>query len=328
MNYKSYLVEQNINILKNNISLFYGENLGLKNYFKKKLKLNNSNAVVIRFTQEEILKNQNYFIENLLNMSLFNEKKIYFIEQVNDKILGLLENLIDKIDDQKIYLFGEILDKKSKLRSEFEKSKKLGIVACYNDNTINIKKIILERLKGYEGLSTENVNLIIENSNLDRAKLNNELDKIETFFVNRKIRNFDLTSLLNISENDNFNALKDAVLSGNNKNTNRLLSDTVIEDEKTFFYLNSINQRLLTLNKVTSIKDKSVDQVLSNLKPPIFWKDKPFVIDQAKKWNKNKIKNILRKTFDLEVKFKSNSLLNKNVIFKKLLLDICAQANL
>ena len=42
----------------------------------------------------------------------------------------------------------------------------------------------------------------------------------------------------------------------------------------------------------------------------------------------NKIKNILRKTFDLEVKFKSNSLLNKNVIFKKLLLDICAQANL
>ena len=113
MNYKSYIVEQNINILKNNILLFYGENHGLKNDFKKKLKLNNSNAVVVRFTQEEILKNQNYFIENLLNMSLFNEKKIYLVEQVNDKILGLLKNLNDKLDNQKIYLFGEILDKKS-----------------------------------------------------------------------------------------------------------------------------------------------------------------------------------------------------------------------
>jgi len=328
MNYKSYLVEQNINILKNNISLFYGENHGLKNDFKKKLKLNNSNAVIVRFTQEEILKNQNYFIENLLNMSLFNEKKIYLVEQVDDKILGLLKNLNDKLDNQKIYLFGEILDKKSKLRSEFERSKKLDIVACYNDNEINIKKIILERLRGYEGLSTENVNLIIENSNLDRAKLNNELDKIETFFVNKKIRNPELTNLLNINENDNFNVLKDAVLSGNNKNANRLLSDTVIEDDKTFFYLNSINQRLFTLNKVTSIKNKSVDQVLSSLKPPIFWKDKPYVIDQARKWNKNKIQKILRKTFDLEIKFKSNSLLNKNVVFKKLLLDICAQANL
>ena len=123
MNYKSYLVEQNINLLKNNILLFYGENLGLKNDFKKQLKLNNTNASVVRFTQEEVLKNQNYFIENLLNMSLFNEEKIYFIEQVNDKILGLLEILRNKIEDQKICLFGEILDKKSKLRSEFEKSK-------------------------------------------------------------------------------------------------------------------------------------------------------------------------------------------------------------
>ena len=288
MNYKSYLVEQNINILKNNILLFYGENLGLKNDFKKKLKSNNTNAAIVRFTQEEVLKNQNYFIENLLNMSLFNEEKIYFIEQVNDKILGLLENLRDNIEDQKIYLFGEILDKKSKLRSEFEKSKELGIVACYNDNEINIKKKILERLKGYEGLSTMNINLIIENSNLDRAKLNNELDKIETFFENRKIINSELIKLLNINENDNFNMLKDAVLAGNNKNTNKLLSDTVIENDKTFFYLNSINQRLFILNELFSIKHKTVDQGLSNLKPPIFWKDKPHVIEQARKWNKKK----------------------------------------
>ena len=328
MNYKSYLVEQNINILKNNILLFYGENLGLKNDFKKKLKSNNTNAAIVRFTQEEVLKNQNYFIENLLNMSLFNEEKIYFIEQVNDKILELIEDMRDKLDDQKIYLFGEILDKKSKLRSEFEKSKELGIVACYNDNEINIKKIILERLKGYEGLSPISINLIIENSNLDRAKLNNELDKIETFFVSRKIINSELIKLLNINENDNFNMLKDAVLAGNNKNTNKLLSDTNIENDKTFFYINSINQRLFILNELFSIKNKSVAQSLSNLKPPIFWKDKPHVIEQARKWNKNKIKNILRKTFDLEIKFKSNSILNKNVAFKKLLVDICAQANL
>ena len=328
MNYKSYLVEQNINILKNNILLFYGENLGLKNDLKKKLMLNNSNAVVVRLTQEELLRNQNYFIENLLNMSLFSEEKIYFIEQVNDKILELIEDMRDKLDDQKIYLFGEILDKKSKLRSEFEKSKKLGIVACYNDNEINIKKIILERLKGYEGLSPININLIIENSNLDRAKLNNELEKIETFFVSRKIINSELIKLLNINENDNFNMLKDAALTGNNKNTNKLLSDTNIENDKTFFYINSINQRLFILNELFSIKNKSVAQSLSNLKPPIFWKDKPHIIEQARKWNKNKINNILRKTFDLEIKFKSNSILNKNVAFKKLLVDICAQANL
>ena len=201
-------------------------------------------------------------------------------------------------------------------------------MACYNDNEINIKKIILERLKGYEGLSTMSINLIIENSNLDRAKLNNELDKIETFFVNKKIVNSKLIKLLNINENDNFNMLKDAVLAGNNKSTNKLLSDTAIENDKTFFYMNIINQRLFILNELFSIKDKSIEKALSNLKPPIFWKDKPHVIEQARKWNKSKIKNILRKIFDLEIKFKSNSVLKKNVALKKLLVDICAQANL
>ena len=92
--------------------------------------------------------------------------------------------------------------------------------------------------------------------------------------------------------------------------------------------MNIINQRIFILNELFSIKDKSIEKALSNLKPPIFWKDKPHVIEQARKWNKSKIKNILRKIFDLEIKFKSNSVLKKNVALKKLLVDICAQANL
>ena len=35
MIYKSYLLEQNFDLLKTNLTLFYGENLGLQNDFKK-----------------------------------------------------------------------------------------------------------------------------------------------------------------------------------------------------------------------------------------------------------------------------------------------------
>ena len=51
----------------------------------------------------------------------------------------------------------------------------------YEDNEISIKKIILEKLKGFEGLTTENINLILNHTNLDRSKLNNELEKIIMF---------------------------------------------------------------------------------------------------------------------------------------------------
>ena len=39
MIYKSYIAEENVNLLKENCILFYGENLGLKNEFKEKLNL-------------------------------------------------------------------------------------------------------------------------------------------------------------------------------------------------------------------------------------------------------------------------------------------------
>lgn len=324
---KSYLIEKNFEDLKNKILLFYGENLGLKIDFKKKIKLINPKTIVYNLVQEEILKNPNNFFENLLNISLFSEKKIFFIEQVNDKILSILDSFIDRIDDQKIYLFAEILDKKSTLRNQFEKSEKLGIVPCYSDNEISLKNIILERLMGYDGLSSENINLIIDNCKLDRVKLNNELDKIETFFKDKKIINFKLQDLLNINENDDFNLLKDAALSGNNKKTNKLLSDTVMEDDKVLFYLNNINQRLFKLNDIFSVKNKPINQILSDIRPPIFWKDRPNVIEQTKKWNSKKIKNVLGKTFELEVRFKSDAALDKNVAIKKLLIDICNQAN-
>ena len=38
MIFKSYLIDENLDLLKNNIVLFYGENIGLINEFKKKNK--------------------------------------------------------------------------------------------------------------------------------------------------------------------------------------------------------------------------------------------------------------------------------------------------
>ena len=63
------------------------------------------------------------------------------------------------------------------------------------------------------------------------------------------------------------------------------------------------------------------------MKPPIFWKEKDNFLSQARKWNSKKINQILRKTYNLEIQVKSNSLISKNILIKKLLLDICYCAN-
>ena len=295
---------------------------------KKKIKLANQNSQIININQDDILKNESLFFNQFYNISLFDEQKVWFVNNSNDKILNTIKELETKIDKQKLYFFSEILDKKSKIRNYFEKSKKIGIVPCYKDNEIGIRKIILEKLKGFKGLTQQNINIIIENCNLDRIKLRNELDKIIALFSNKELNTEKIEKILNLRTNDNFNLLKDEALMGNKIMTNKLLGDTQLENEKNILYLSVINQRLNKLFETSKmIKKTNLENAMSEIKPPIFWKDKPIFISQVKKWNENKIKEILEKTYKLEIKIKSNSYINKNVLIKKLMLDICELAN-
>ena len=123
MIYKSYLLEQNFDNLKERLVLFYGENNGLKNDFKKILR-SNKNVEIINLLQNEILQNEESFLNEIFNLSLFETEKVIFINYANDKVLPIIEK-IEKEEQRRIYLFSEVLDKKSKLRNYFEKSKKL-----------------------------------------------------------------------------------------------------------------------------------------------------------------------------------------------------------
>ena len=245
----------------------------------------------------------------------------------NDKILEILKQ-IKNLNNQKIFLFADTLEKKSKLRNLFEKTQNYASVPCYSDNELNIRKIVLNKLKGFKNITNFNINIIVKNSNLDRIKLNNEIEKIVTYFQDKNIITEELLTLLNEKVNDNFNNLRDASLIGNKNKTNELLTETVIETEKNIFYLNILNQRLNTLNYLKDKEnDENLEKKINEYKPPIFWKDKPNLTAQAKKWNKIKIKNILDKSFNLEKKIKSNSNIDHKILLKKLIIDICETAN-
>ena len=326
MQIKSYVIEQNISKLNKNINLFFGENLGLKSELKKKLQNLYIKERIVRLNQEDILKN-NLLISEISNISLFDEKKIFFIENVDDKILELIIDIEKIISEQKIFLFSNILEKKSKLRTYFEKSTSCSLIACYEDTEITIRQIIETKLSGYMGLSQQNKNIIFESCNMDRVKLNNELEKIITLFHDKKIDTEKLEKLLDIGVNDNFNNIKDQALLGNSKKTNDLLSTTVIEPEKNMLYLNIINQRLNRLLDINKIEGVNLEMKINSLRPPVFWKDKKNFIAQAKKWDSIKIKDLIKKTYDIEIILKSNGSINKELLLKKFIVDVCHLAN-
>ena len=329
MNFKSYLVEKNYSLIEKTKSiLFYGENFGLKKFFKSFIEKNNKSSKVLSFFQDDILGNENLLYSELENLSLFEEKKIILIFNANDKILRIIENYLEGNLNYQLFLFSEILDKKSKLRNYYEKSKIYGVIPCYADSEITIQKIIQEELKDYQGVSSLNLNIIMEACGTDRIKIYNEIDKIKSFFNDKKITTDNLSKLVNSPRVDDFNGLKDVVIKGNKHETNKLLTSTVIDQDRAIYYLSLINQRFYKLMDILKIKKGgNLVEAVDSIRPPVFWKDKQNLVDQAKVWNIKKILIILQKLYDFEIILKSNGNINKNILIKKLLIDVCYLAN-
>ena len=280
MIYKSYTVEENFSILENNITLFYGENIGLIQEFKEKIVINNRNDLLLRFNQEQILKDPNHFYNEINNTSLFNSKKIFIIDNSSDKILDIIKDIILKLKKIK-FLFLRGFRKKIKIKNFFEKNEFTNIIPCYQDNDITIKKIILNKLKGYSGLNTTMINNIADNCSNDRSKLNGEIEKIKALFNNKIIEHEKLIKLMNLREDDDFNIMKDNAVLGSKLNTNKLLNSVYIDAEKTPYYLATINQRFYNI-KESKENSKNIETAVNNLRPQIFWKDKPILIKQCK----------------------------------------------
>ena len=115
---------QKIKKIKNSIFLFYGENDGYKNQVIKDIFINNFKGNIERFEESEILNNFETFTSSLINKSFFDESKLILVSRVSDKIIKSVNELMDrKISDVTILLNTGALEKKSKLRTIFEKDK-------------------------------------------------------------------------------------------------------------------------------------------------------------------------------------------------------------
>jgi len=277
-------------ILKNfQAILIYGENIGIKDYIKESTINQNKDSEIIIYFEGELLKSKGILYKNVINDSLFNKKKLIFLQDASDKIYDEIAECLEKQNkDTKIYIFSEKLEKKSKLRNLFEKNKNLAIFPCYQDNERTLITYVNEELREFKGLTGEIVNLIIFKSSMDRRIIKSEIIKIKTYFLQKKINKTEILEILNIKKNISFDEIRDNALNGAKEKINQLLSEVELYNEDTFFYLNNLNYRVLKLQEIIEINNKNKnkpEEALEKLKPPIFWKDKPVIIQQLKKWN-------------------------------------------
>ena len=217
---KSYETDK-INIKNNPFILLYGENEGLKNQIKLKL-LKNKEAIS-NYEESEILNNLDKFFESINSKSFFENEKIIIITRATDKIFKIIFEIVEKnFRDIIIIINSDSLDKKSKLRSLFEKSKKLVCVPFYPDTNETLSKLASKKLRDKNiSISPSNISSIVNKCNGDRKILLTELEKIESYVKNgKKINSESLEKLINLIENHSISELIDNCLAKNKKKNN------------------------------------------------------------------------------------------------------------
>ena len=267
-----------------NFYLFYGKNQGLKDEIIKVILKKNKDKV-FKYDEKQILEEKENFFENILSGSLFEDEKTIIINS-------------------------DILEKKSKLRSLFEKGKNLICVPTYSDNSETLSRLAITFFKEEKILmSQQNINLIVNKCNGDRHNLKNELEKIKNYASNKQnITTQEILKLINLSENYGFSELIDSCLAKNKNRIMTILNENNFSNEDCIIILRTF---LIKAKKILSLslefeKNNDLNKTITLAKPPSFWKDKEIVKIQLNKWKPNKIKELIYHLNDIELQIKKN----------------------
>ncbi len=320
-----------IDLNKTNIILLYGKNNGFKKETINKILKNIEEKPKI-YDEREIFENYENFINSLLSKSFFEEKKIIIINRSTDKILKTIEEIrLKNTEDLIIILNSETLEKKSKLRSYFEKNKESICIAFYPDNITTLLKISHNFLKENKiSISSSNINHIINRSNQDREGLLNELNKIVLFSKSGKqISDEIIFKLTNLSENHSISELIDCCLLKNEKKTISIINENNFSNEDCILIIRTFLNKLKRVLKLSTEfkKNQNIDLTITTAKPPIFWKDKEITKLQIYKWEPKKIRQLIYQLNEIEMLIKKNINNSVNIIIDFILKNSSQEAN-
>ena len=315
---KTYQLEK-IKENQSNYYLLYGENEGYKNQVINNILTINFKDNINRYEETDIINNFDNFVTQITNKSFFEEKKIIIISRVSEKIYKYFEDIIGRDIDNTLIIFNAgILDKKSKLRANFEKNENLICIPFYSDDNNTLGKLANNFFRERKiSISQETINLLVEKCKGDRENLKNELLKIEIYSKNKKnISPEEINKLTNLAENYSHSELVDCCLSKNLKKVIYILNENNYSTDDSVAILRVMlakTKRLLKLKEATK-KQTSIDNIISNYKPPIFWKDKEVVKQHMKYWSLKSVNDLIFKLNEIELTVKKQTINSINIL--------------
>ncbi len=314
-NFIDYIKSNNQN---NKVIFLYGTNFGLVDLlYKKSIKLLNINVTdpfnVSKIDGSEFKENPFILEDNINTLSIFSERRFILLDLLNVTINKNIENIIldaivkEDLNYVLIIKAGNV-SSQSNLVKHFEKLNNSILTACYEENRGTIKNEINNLFfKHKVFFSEEFISYLSYKFSSDSLSNKMEIEKLESFLENNNnISENSLTKLLTSSENINLNQIVNSCLSGETKISLSYLDKIYEKSDNNILLIRMFGKHFKTIEKILLLSQhgSSFSVTIDNLKPPIFFKEKPFFLSQCKLWSFKKINLIRKRLIDLELKTK------------------------
>ena len=286
-----------------NVFLLYGPNFGLVNLLYKKtidlLSIDiNDPFNVSKIDGNEFKDNPSILNDNISTFSMSEDKRAVLLDltyiTINKTIEGaILNTLKEKSNYFFLLIKANNLGSKNELVKFIEKLDTGILVPCYDDDTNKVKIQISKLFNQYKFTFSSNfLSLLSSKFNSDTSINLMEIKKLESFLIdNENVTEEMILSL--ITENIDINLNKVIQLCSSGK------------IQETLFYLDKIYESSNTAISITRLFVKhfkviekillavqngsNISETINNMKPPIFFKDRPLLTFQCQLWSLNKI---------------------------------------
>ena len=315
-NFEDYIKN---NYKKNKIIFLYGSNFGLVELlYNKSIKLLNINIAdpfnVSKINGDEFKENPFILIDNINTLSIFSEKKFILLDLLHITINKNIESIIlDTVvlEDQNYILIIKAgnVGSQNKLVKHLEKLTTSIITPCYEENSNKIKSEIRNLFLQHKvSFSNDFIQNFSSKFSSDSLSNKMEIEKLDSFLINNtNVSENSLTKFITSSEDINLTQIVKTCLNGETKVTLFYLDKIYEKSNSNIVLIRMFGKHFKTIEKILLLSqhEKSFSIVIDNLKPPIFFKDKPFFLYQCKLWSYKKISLIQKRLIDLELKTKT-----------------------
>ncbi len=322
-----FLESLKANFDKINIIFLYGNNLGLVELLYKKtldvLKININDPFSVSKIDGEQFKDRSWeLLDSINTLSMFSEKRFILLDLMHIFITKSIENIILKAleTEGNNYLLlikcGNI--KQSAFTKHFQNNKNSIIVPCYEEKLKTIYNEISNLFSKHKLYFEDDfINNLTVKFNSDSLNNKMEIEKLDSFLTNNKNVTKDMIfELISSNEDVNFNKVVEYCVNGNVSDSLNYFERIYDNQNSSITLIKMFVSHFKLIEKILLLaqNNKNLINVIENIRPPIFFKKKEFVIFQCKVWNLRLINIVLNRLINLEIKCKLNNLMEKTII--------------